>query len=316
MGRVLLSLVLVAVTGAMMRAIPAAPANLAAQVTASTVTLTFSPPGGPILGHQIEAGSGPGLANLAVVPTGPAGQFVAQNVPQGTYYVRVRAVDITGIGPASNEVIVVVGGGCVVPAAPIGLTAIASATTVSIAWQAVSGNGITYVIDVGSAPGPSDIGSFPVGAGTSVTTSAPNGTYYLRGTRRECVRSLGTAVSPDRTCGGRGDTASGSGLAVAGQRVARAVGRGAGQRESNVQPGRPSARALQREARCAYPRRGSVEPVLHARGTRRGNGEQRCRQWRRGGARRLRRGIVGAGALPRDRDVRPATAHDWLRVVS
>jgi hypothetical protein len=55
----------------------------------------------------IEAGSAPGLSNLAVVghPT-TAASF--SGVAPGTYYVRVRGVNAQGAGFASNEVTVVV----------------------------------------------------------------------------------------------------------------------------------------------------------------------------------------------------------------
>jgi hypothetical protein len=47
------------------------------------------------------------LANLAVLRV-EAGQttLTAPNVPRGTYYVRVRSVNGTGVGEPSNEVMV------------------------------------------------------------------------------------------------------------------------------------------------------------------------------------------------------------------
>jgi hypothetical protein len=49
-------------------------------------------------------------------------QLSAANVPSGTYYLRVSAIDLSGEGPASNEVAVSVGGACTLPAAPAALT--------------------------------------------------------------------------------------------------------------------------------------------------------------------------------------------------
>jgi predicted phage tail protein len=57
--------------------------------------------------YEIEAGSAPGLADLATVRvTDP--QLVVDGVPTGTYYVRVRAINTIGKSGASREVQVVV----------------------------------------------------------------------------------------------------------------------------------------------------------------------------------------------------------------
>jgi hypothetical protein len=47
-------------------------------------------------------------------------------VPEGTYYVRLRAVNASGASPPSNEVAVITGPNvCPTPAVPTGLTALA-----------------------------------------------------------------------------------------------------------------------------------------------------------------------------------------------
>ena len=102
-----------------------APVNLSSAVAAGTVTLAWTAPAGSVSAYVLEAGSSSGLADLANFSTGNAlTTFTATNVPAGTYYVRVRAVDSTSTaGPPSNEVVVVVvAGGCVLPGAPTGLT--------------------------------------------------------------------------------------------------------------------------------------------------------------------------------------------------
>ena len=60
-------------------------------------------------GLVVEAGSHPGATDLAqfCVAAGTTTLSVP-NVPPGTYYVRVRAVNGTGKGEPSNEVAVVV----------------------------------------------------------------------------------------------------------------------------------------------------------------------------------------------------------------
>jgi len=63
--------------------------------------------GGTADSYVLEAGTASGLANLARLSVG-GNSFQALGVPPGTYYLRVRAVNRVGVGPASAEVIVVV----------------------------------------------------------------------------------------------------------------------------------------------------------------------------------------------------------------
>jgi hypothetical protein len=89
---------------------PEAPSNLQSSVSGLAVTLTWVAPGSGavVTGYVIEAGTSPGLANIAVVNTGStATSFTASAVP-GTYFVRVRAAGACGSSPASSDVGVVV----------------------------------------------------------------------------------------------------------------------------------------------------------------------------------------------------------------
>jgi hypothetical protein len=84
------------------------PTNLVQSGTGFTVTLTWLAPtaGAFPAGYVIEAGTAPGLANLAVLHLGNATTFTTV-APPGVYYVRVRAKGADGsAGEASNEVIV------------------------------------------------------------------------------------------------------------------------------------------------------------------------------------------------------------------
>ncbi|MEZ5285536.1 MAG: fibronectin type III domain-containing protein [Vicinamibacterales bacterium] len=69
----------------------------------------MEPPGtgGPASSCVLEAGSAPGLANLANTPVTSPG-FVAGGIPSGVYYVRVRAINAAGPGAATPDVTVVV----------------------------------------------------------------------------------------------------------------------------------------------------------------------------------------------------------------
>jgi hypothetical protein len=88
---------------------PGAVFALSGSVTGSTVSLSWAPPSigtGPFQ-YRVEAGSAPGLSNLATI-VAPSPSFVTAGVPPGVYYVRVRAISATGVSPAGNEIVVVV----------------------------------------------------------------------------------------------------------------------------------------------------------------------------------------------------------------
>jgi len=88
---------------------PGAPSGLNASVAGSTVSLLWNAaPGNPTT-YIVEAGTAPGLTNLANNDLGsPTTSYVASGVGQGAYYVRMRARNACGTGPASNEVLLVV----------------------------------------------------------------------------------------------------------------------------------------------------------------------------------------------------------------
>lgn len=77
---------------------------------AGTVVLSWNAAAGSPTSYIIEAGSAPGLANLANSDLGgPALSMTATGVGPGTYYVRIRAKNACGASPPSNETVVIVG---------------------------------------------------------------------------------------------------------------------------------------------------------------------------------------------------------------
>lgn len=86
--------------------LPGPPTNLAFTLDGTFVTLTWGPPvtGGAAASYGLVAGSGPGLADRAVIPL--QGTELQGIAPPGIYYVRVHAINVAGPGPPSNEVIV------------------------------------------------------------------------------------------------------------------------------------------------------------------------------------------------------------------
>lgn len=156
------------------------PRNLTSTVFGYRVTLRWQAPlGGPQpTGYLVEAGPAPG-ATAVSVPLGNT-LFFGVTAPNGTYYVRVRALFGATPGPASNEIQVFVG--VPPPLAPV-LTASVTQLTVRFAWtQPAGGSGVAgWQLQAGSVPGASDIAVLPLRSSVrSYTVSAPAGTYYVR----------------------------------------------------------------------------------------------------------------------------------------
>ena len=96
--------------GGSCNAAPDAPTNFAATVVGNNVTLGWAAPAGgcPPTGYVIQAGSAPGLTDLAVLNVG-AVTTLAVVAPPGTYYARVLALNAFGASAPSAEIIVTVG---------------------------------------------------------------------------------------------------------------------------------------------------------------------------------------------------------------
>jgi hypothetical protein len=164
---------------------PLAPLAFAAVAVGTSLGVQWAEnPLGPVIaGYLLEGGSAPGLANLGTAAFGATTRAFAGNVPSGTYYLRVRAGNAAGLGPPSNEVVVVAQpAACVPPAAPTGLAATTAPGGVALTWNGpLTGGAPTgYRIDAGSTSGASNLGSFPVGPVTSLATPAPSGLYFVR----------------------------------------------------------------------------------------------------------------------------------------
>src|SRR5207253_1056105 len=136
--------------------------------------------------YLVQAGSSAGLTDIASFDTGGvATSLTVLSVPSGTYFVRLRAVNGAGISEPSNDVQAIVAGSvpCVTLSAPIGVTASVTGDTVFLTWSPPPGCApSSYVIQVGSSPGLSNLASFSTGstATTFTATGVAIGTYYLR----------------------------------------------------------------------------------------------------------------------------------------
>ena len=163
---------------------PTAPRNLTASVSGATITVSWQPPAtGVATNYIIEAGSSPGSANFFNGAVG-GGQAVSAAVPPGTYYIRARAQNASGISVVSNEASATVSStGGVAPGAPQSLVQSVSGSTISITWGApISGGAVTsYIVEAGSGPGLTNlyVGALPANQ-TALSASAPAGSYFVR----------------------------------------------------------------------------------------------------------------------------------------
>jgi lysophospholipase L1-like esterase len=168
---------------------PAAPLNLVGTVSGSRVALSWNVPfaGDAAVSYVLEAGSASGRADLANFDTGVAAPaFTADNVPAGTYYVRVRGKNAVGVSAPSNELVLnVTGAGCAgPPSAPTNLRNTITGSTVVLTWNAPVGGcaPTSYVIQAGSVAGSSNVADFDNrSVATSFTASGVEaGQYYVR----------------------------------------------------------------------------------------------------------------------------------------
>jgi hypothetical protein len=169
--------------------VPGPPTNLQHLVDASTVTLSWQPPSGPDppTSYVIEAGSSRGSSDIAVFDTGNTlTSLTVNNVPGGTYFVRVRAKNVVGPSAPSNEVIVFVvsdPSSCT-PAAPTGLAATVEGATATLTWNAPGGPCpvVNYGLAVGTSPGAINVGRRETGSAQTsfVVPGIPSGTFFVR----------------------------------------------------------------------------------------------------------------------------------------
>jgi hypothetical protein len=160
---------------------PGAPVNLNSVVTGATVTITWGAPssGGSPSAYQLQAGSGPGLMDIAAV-TVAGTSILVPGVPNGVYYVRVVAGNAAGVGAPTPDHVIQVGPAA--PGPPRNFTASSAAPgQVALAWQPPSTGGpvSSYVLLAGYAPGASTF-QIPV-SGTGLAASGIGAaTYYVR----------------------------------------------------------------------------------------------------------------------------------------
>lgn len=160
-------------------AAPPAPTGYAAQVANLNVSLSWN--ASPrATSYVLEAGSGPGLANLFNANVGAATALAAA-APPGTYHTRVRAVNACGTSGPSNEVTLTLG--CSAPpVSASGMTFSKSGAILTVGWTP-SPNADSYRLQAGTAPGLSNVLDANIGSVTGLQANisgVPAGTYFVR----------------------------------------------------------------------------------------------------------------------------------------
>gem|GEM_PF-1375014 len=191
---------------------PGAPTDPHTVTNGSQVAIEWGPPlhGADPRFYVIDVGASPGTSTIANgFPVGADTFFDASGVPPGTYYVRIRAVSAGGVGPASDEVELVVGpNGCAArPEAPTDLDAVVSGGTVTVTWTESTTPGVTGYRLVANPFGAGAFFTTLVSAGTTtVTAPAPPGVFVVRvravsacgvsAASNEVVLGIGGALMP------------------------------------------------------------------------------------------------------------------------
>lgn len=181
---------------------PGMPRHPLVTVTGSTVRVIWeAPASGPApTGYLVEAGSAAGRIDYgAIAVTAPV--LEVPNVPDGRYFLRVRAVAGNTPGAATTDVIADVVPDLRSPGTPAALDVTVVGRTVTLCWSASTGGApaAAYVLEVGSSSGASDLFpgfEWPASSTTFEATSVLAGEYYVRVRARSAAGVL-SSPSPE-----------------------------------------------------------------------------------------------------------------------
>lgn len=164
---------------------PDAPSGLVGTVLGNVVAFTWTAPaaGATPTFYVLEGGTAPGATTLPVINTGTQSTQWTVTLPASAYFFRVRAANRAGISGRSNEGPVVVSAAAQLPGPPSALLTTVTGAQVTVQWapNTVGGAPSQWQIELGSAPGARDLGTFHVPSQlTIVSGSLDAGEYLLR----------------------------------------------------------------------------------------------------------------------------------------
>jgi hypothetical protein len=173
-------------------ATPIMPSNFVAAIAGDQTTFSWAPPP-PKTGaspsdlpshYLLEIGEAPGLTSIPAIRI-PFPVFTHSiRLPRGGYTFRLRAGNRLGLGPVTAEDSIGLANGPNIPGPPAGLAISLSPSGLATATWAPPGFGATplsYIIEVGTAAGLSNIGRFPLpGSVRSASGGLGPGTYAVR----------------------------------------------------------------------------------------------------------------------------------------
>ncbi len=162
---------------------PGAPQNLRAVQGPAGMHFAWDAPAdlGPATSYVLEAGLSPGSTFAAVPVAGTT--FSVPGVPPGTFFLRVRALNGAGGGPASAELRLRVGaGGVILPEPPSNFETSVVGGRLTMTWSPAE-TGVrptSYLVEVGSASGLANIAVLPVATAAFTFPGVPPGFFYFR----------------------------------------------------------------------------------------------------------------------------------------
>ena len=162
---------------------PGIPGNFRAEVDGGAVRFRWSvpPTAGAARAYTLQAGSAPGLSNLASIRISvPAAEFQAAG-PPGSYFVRLIASNDFGTSAPTADLNVVLGTSTRPPAAPTTLSAAVVGRVATLDWEPGAGVADGYLLEAGTVPGAANLAMLPVsGATRFVSPALGPGIYYVR----------------------------------------------------------------------------------------------------------------------------------------
>ncbi len=160
---------------------PGTPSGLTVAVSGTTAVFTWNPPssGGAVTNYMLVAGTTSGFTVPIATATLPGTPGLSvPNVPAGTFYVRVLAMNNGGMSGPSNEVVLTVGAASL-PGAPTLNAPAVNGATVQLSWIPGTGSATSYALRA-YAPSGALLATVPGLTGTAVTfTGVPSGSYAL-----------------------------------------------------------------------------------------------------------------------------------------